>query len=235
MAHVLHARGGLRAVASHAWIDYALWIGGAAALGVGASGVFSGMLEMERNWYLVPYFVLTVPFITAYVRWTGVDVIGALRQNWIWGLGGGAVLGTFLTMRMLDEPASPRPEGLALVGDLLWLGLAYGLVDALLLTVLPVSAVWLAFREHGLTGSWTGKVAAGAVGLIASMAVTAIYHLGYVEFRGDEVVEPVVGNSVMSLGFLLTANPLTAVIAHVAMHVASVWHGIDTTVTLPPH
>ena len=77
---------------------------------------------------------------------------------------------------------------------LLWLGLAYGLVDALLLTVLPVSAVWLAFREHGLTGSWTGKVAAGAVGLIASMAVTAIYHLGYVEFRGDEVVEPVVGS-----------------------------------------
>ena len=28
--------------------------------------------------------------------------------------------------------------------------------------------------------------------------------------------------------------PITAVGAHVALHVASVLHGIDTTVTLPP-
>ena len=44
-----------------------------------------------------------------------------------------------------------------------------------------------------------------------------------------------IGNSIFSLGFLLTANPLTAVLAHIAMHIASVFHGIDTTVTLPPH
>lgn len=222
-------------MATHAWVDYGLWIGAAGALGLGVSGVFSGMLEMPRNWYLVPYFALTVPFIAAYARWTGMDIAGALRHNWAWGLGGGALLGGFLVMRMLDEPASPRPEGLALVGDLLWLGLAYGVVDALLLTVLPVSAAWMAFREHGLTRSWAGKLAAGAAGLVASMAVTAAYHLGYAEFRGSDVLEPIAGNSIMSLGYLLTANPLTAIIAHVAMHVASVWHGIDTTVTLPPH
>jgi 5,10-methylenetetrahydromethanopterin reductase len=28
---------------------------------------------------------------------------------------------------------------------------------------------------------------------------------------------------------------ITAIIAHIALHVASVWHGIDTTVSLPPH
>jgi hypothetical protein len=235
MAYVLHARQRARPASTHAWLDYALWIAGAAALGFGVSGVFSGAMEMERNWYLLPYFAIMVPFIIAYIRWTGVDVMRVLRQNGVWGLLGGPVIGAFLVMRMLQEPASPRSEGVALIGDLLWLGLAYGLVDALLLTVLPVSAVWLAFREHGLTGSWAGKVVAGALGLAASLAVTAAYHVGYAEFRGTDVVDPVTGNGVMSLGFLLTANPLTAVIAHVAMHVASVWHGVDTTVTLPPH
>jgi hypothetical protein len=235
MAYVLHARHRARPAATHAWLDYALWIAAAGALGFGVSGVFSGVMEMERNWYLLPYFAIMVPFIVAYIRWTGVDVMRVLRQNGVWGLLGGAVIGAFLVMRMLQEPASPRSEGVALIGDLLWLGLAYGLVDALLLTVLPVSAVWLAFREHGLTGSWAGKIAAGALGLAASLAVTAAYYAGYAEFRGTDVVDPVMGNGVMSLGFLLTANPLTAVIAHVAMHVASVWHGVDTTVTLPPH
>jgi hypothetical protein len=34
---------------------------------------------------------------------------------------------------------------------------------------------------------------------------------------------------------LLTGNSLTAIGAHVALHVASVPHGVETTVMLPPH
>jgi hypothetical protein len=39
----------------------------------------------------------------------------------------------------------------------------------------------------------------------------------------------------MTLGYILTANPLTAVLAHVAMHVSAVLHGFTTAVQLPPH
>jgi hypothetical protein len=210
-------------------------VAGAAALGFAVSWVFADLLGMPRAWYLVPYVGVMTPFLYAYARWTGVDLRGAVTRRWPWALLLGAAVAAFLVARILDEPASARPEGLALVGNILWLGVVYGLVDALLLSVLPVSAVWLGFRRHGLTATWTGKAVAVIVAIAASMLVTAAYHAGYAEFRGANMSDALAGNSIMSLGYLVAANPLTAIIAHVAMHIASVWHGIDTTVTLPPH
>lgn len=41
---------------------------------------------------------------------------------------------------MLAGPGSPSPKGMELVWAVLWLGVVYGAVDALLLTVMPVYA-----------------------------------------------------------------------------------------------
>jgi hypothetical protein len=218
------------------WIGYVAWLGSAAVLGFAVPALFSGLLEMPRNWFLVPHFAITVPFLYFYFRWIGINVGEALRHRLLWGMIIGAVLSAFAVMNIVNnEPASPRPEGLDLVGAILWLGVAYGIVDALLLSVLPVTAVWLAFKAAGITHTWFGKAVAATTALLASLVVTAAYHLGYVEFRDADVFSALFGNGVMSLGFLITANPLTAVIAHIALHIVSVWHGIDTTVTLPPH
>ena len=70
--------------------------------------------------------------------------------------------------------------------DILWLGVVYGIADALLLNVLPVVAVWRAFAHSGWTTGWPGKLAAGASSLVASLGVTAAYHLGYPEFQGPQ-------------------------------------------------
>jgi hypothetical protein len=121
------------------------------------------------------------------------------------------------------------------MGDILWLGIVYGTVDALLLTVLPVAVTWRALSTARWTTSWPGKLATGMTAFAASLGVTAAYHLGYVEYRGPQVVDPLIGNGVMTLGYLLTGSPLTAIGAHIALHVASVLHGVETTVTLPPH
>jgi hypothetical protein len=65
--------------------------------------------------------------------------------------------------------------------------------------------------------------------------VIATYHLGYAEFQGPQVIAPTIGNGILSAGYLLTNNPLASVVGHIAMHVASVMHGSETTVQLPPH
>jgi hypothetical protein len=39
----------------------------------------------------------------------------------------------------------------------------------------------------------------------------------------------------MTLAFLLSGNPLGALISHPAMHVAAVLRGPETTIQLPPH
>jgi hypothetical protein len=69
----------------------------------------------------------------------------------------------------------------------------------------------------------------------ASLLVAATYHLGYQEFRGPELMQPLIGNGLITLAFLLTGSPAAAIIAHVIMHTAAVLHGINTTVQLPPH
>jgi hypothetical protein len=109
---------------------------------------------------------------------------------------------------------------------LVWLGVVYGVVDALLLNVLPVVAVWSACGALGFTRSWSGRILSGTASLAGRMFVTAAYHLGHAEFRGPELVSRLIGNGIMTLGcYLLTFNPLTAVGAHAALNVASVLHG----------
>ena len=39
----------------------------------------------------------------------------------------------------------------------------------------------------------------------------------------------------MTLGYLLTNNPLTAILSHIAMHIAGVLHGPASVMQLPPH
>jgi hypothetical protein len=71
--------------------------------------------------------------------------------------------------------------------------------------------------------------------LAASLFVTAAYHLGYVEFRGPRLLQPLIGNAVLTTGYLMTGSIATPLIGHVIMHGAAVLHGMETTVQLPPH
>ena len=63
---------------------------------------------------------------------------GLLARRWRIGLMWGWRLGALLTMNEMAQPASPRPSGAHLVWALFWLGWCGGVIDALLLNVLPV-------------------------------------------------------------------------------------------------
>jgi hypothetical protein len=71
--------------------------------------------------------------------------------------------------------------------------------------------------------------------LAASLLVTLAYHLGYPEFRSRKVGLVLVGNALITLAYLLSANPLGALISHTVMHLAAVIQGPETTIQLPPH
>jgi hypothetical protein len=133
----------------------------------------------------------------------------------------------------MQQPPSQAPSGLYLAIALVWLGLVYGLLDGLLLTVAPVLAVF-GGDSPGLSGR-TGRWRRGAMALVASLFVTAAYHVGYVEFRGPQLRQPLVGNAVLTVGYLVTGSIATPLIGHVIMHGAAVLHGTETTLQLPPH
>jgi hypothetical protein len=79
-----------------------------------------------------------------------------------------------------------------------------------------------------------GLVAVGADAMVASLAMTAVYHAGYSDFRSDKLRKPVSGDLVWSVPTLATLNPSGAPIAHVGLHVGAVAHNYDTDLFLRP-
>lgn len=212
------------------------WILAAAVLGFAVAAIFAGMFHLPRNVYLLPYLVLVAPFLYAFVRWSNLNIGDFLRHNWIWGLVAALLVGAFTVRNVLSQPASPSSQGLSLAFDIVWLGVVYGALDALLLSVLPVLATWQAFSGFGWAHSLPGKMAVGVIALVASLFVTVVYHLGYPEYRvAGGVMGPSIGNTVVSLGYLLANNPFAAVLSHMAMHIAGVLHGPASVMQLPPH
>ncbi|MBN1402535.1 MAG: hypothetical protein JXA74_16970 [Anaerolineae bacterium] len=133
------------------------------------------------------------------------------------------------------QPSSPAPQGLQLVFDLAWPGLAYGTIDALFLSILPLSATSQALAALGWTNRWWERMAVGALALVASLLIIAVYHLGYPEFRGPQVGLVVVGVGIQSLLTVLAGNPMVVLLGHIAMHVTAVVYGLNSVSQLPPH
>jgi len=212
----------------------ARWVALAAAAGLASSGILSGAWGWPREAFVGGHVVVVALVWVAYAHRTGVGLGTQLRRRWVGGLVVGGVVGALLVRSVLSQPASDAPGGLALAGSLAWLGVAYGAADALLLTVVPVLALYGArppetLRHPGPRLGWA------LVALAGSMAVTAAYHLGFAEFRGATLAGPLVGNALVTLAYLASGSLLAPLLAHVLMHGAAVLHGIATTFQLPPH
>lgn len=217
------------------WYIYLGWIIATGLFAFAISFFFAGVMHLPRRLFLIPYIALSGVFLYSFFRWSGVSLPELIRHNWVWGVIGAALLAIFLVKNILSQPVSSRTKGFSLAFDILWLGVIYGLIDALLLSVLPVLSSWQAFTLLGWTVTWPGKILAGLIAILASFLVTAVYHLGYPEYRGKGLLGPVIGNTTMTLGYLLTTNPLAAMLSHMVMHIAGVFHGPDSVTQLPPH
>ena len=216
------------------WLSV-LWVLAASLLGFGISTVFSSWLKLSRRAFLVPYVALTGAFLFWFFQVNKIHPIALLAENWIWGIVAGIVVGAFLVNNVRFQPFSRQSTGGELALDIAWLGLAYGIIDALILNVMPVLAIWTGFSQFGWADSWPGKIGVGILALCASLFVTLTYHVGYAEFRNRSIGLVLVGNMLITLAYLLSTNPLGAMLSHTAMHVAAVIQGPETTIQLPPH
>jgi hypothetical protein len=211
------------------------WVVGASLLGFGISALFSGWLKLSRRIFLIPYVILAALFLYGFLVWSEVDPGDLISDNWIAGVIAGVLVAIFLVRNVRSQPESRLATGGELVLDLGWLGLVYGVIDALFLNVMPVLAIW-----HGTAGlewatSLPGKIAIGVLALAASLLVALTYHLGYPEFRNRKVGLVLVGNGLITLAYIVSANPLGALISHTVMHLAAVIQGPESTIQLPPH
>jgi hypothetical protein len=212
-----------------------LWILVASFISFAIAAIFAGWLKLQRNVYLLFYIPTIAALFVAFIILNKFNVKDILLYNWYWGILGAVIAAGFVIKNVLSQPSSERQKGFALLSDILWPGFTYGLIDSLLLSVLPILAVKLAITNAGLLENGSGKVGYILLGLLASFIATTAYHLGYPEFRGKKVIWPNIGNGILSLAYLLTMNPLAAILPHITMHIVAMIHGRETTGQVPPH
>lgn len=230
--HSLPAVVRLRSADAETWATQLRWFAAAAVVGFAIPFVFSSTLELHHDVYLGVYFVAVLALFAAYAAKTGLEVGATVRRNWKLGVGLGLVVGIMLVVNVLGEDGTPRPDGIYFVFELVWRGGIYGAVDALLLTVLPCLVV---LRSLGGTlGTWRRRITYFATSLLLVVTITAVYHLGYSQYRDDGVRAPEIGNTLISLPMLLSTNPIGSVADHAAMHISAAAHEYETDVRLPP-
>jgi hypothetical protein len=209
-----------------------IWYAVGAALAFAVPYVFSSVLELQHDLYLLIYFASIGAFLATYVIATHADVAGMFRRGWKLSLVLGAFATAFVVANVLSKDATPRPDGLYFVFETFWRGLAYGTMDALMLTAFPVLVAYRLLGDE--VKGWIKHLGFAALALALIWIITAIYHLGYDQYREDGVGNPEIGNTVISVPAIVTTNPLGSVVAHAAMHVTAVSHAYETEIFLPP-
>lgn len=206
------------------------------ALGFLVPFVFADRLGVQRDLYYAIYAVSVVAFFVLWARSTGQSLAEMVRRRWphavALGLGCAAVL-ALMVLRV--EDATARPDSLTVAGEVLWRGVVYGASDGLLLSAFPILAVFAAFAGTRLRMETRGKLLIGFLAILASLAMTAVYHLGYSDFRSSQLRSPMTGDVVWSVPTLVTLNPIGAPIAHIGLHTSAVLHSYNTDLFLPPH
>jgi len=212
------------------------WLGGGLALGFAVPFVFADRLHLQRDLYYGIYAVSVFGFFVAWTRTTDQSLRDMVRRRWLLA----AVLGlvfaagmAFMVIRVAD--ATPRPDSATVAAAVLWRGVVYGATDGLLLSAFPILAMFAAFEGTTLRSKVRGKLLIGCAAMVASLAMTAAYHLGYSDFRSSRLRSPLTGDVMWSVPTLVTLNPIGAPIAHIGLHVTAVLHSYDTDLFLPPH
>ena len=214
------------------WTAAGAWLGIALVVGFLVSWVATDVLEIPHVPYVAVLAVVTLALGVGYTVWAGAGLGDVVAHNAGWGVLGGVLVAIPVSRAIVRMPGHRVPVEQERRADVLgWEGVVYGVAEGLLLSALPALILWNAADTAGWTDGGGGRVAAGALALVASLVMIAVHHFGYWDYRGRQVLPVMAGCGLLTIAFLATGSVLAPVIGHIAMHVAGLWDGIE----LPPH
>jgi hypothetical protein len=209
------------------------WIIFGVLVGFGASFVFGDLITLPLDLYYLIYFGIIIAFFTIYIKKTQLNLREWFSRRLVWGILLGLVFGALMVQNVLSRPATEKFTGPYLVWLIFWRGLIYGAIDGLLLSVFPWMVTWRAFDvEKKPLGK---KIAFGFLAWLFILVLTTAYHLGYADFRSKKIIEPNIGNTIISVPTLVSGNPIGSPMVHAIMHITAIIHSPKTELFLPPH
>ena len=177
--------------------------------------IAASLLGLHHDLYLLVYFTVVGTFLASFVAHTHLDWREWLRTRLWWSLGIGAVVAFAMVRNVMNEASMAHPSGGFFWFELLWRGLLYGTVDALMLFVFPATVAYLLLRDSDRRR----RLRFAGLTLLLTMGITATYHLGYPQFRGSDLVQPEIGAVIATIPTALTGNPVGAIVVHDVFHV----------------
>ena len=210
-----------------AWIVWGLLVG------FGSSFIFGDLLTLPIDAYYLIYFGIIIAFLAIYARKTQLNLKEWFSHRLIWGVVLGLIFGALMIQNVLSRPATEGFTGAYLGWLIFWRGIIYGAIDGLLLSSFPWIVTWRSFdvRKKPLGK----KIAFGFLAWLFIILMTTSYHLGYADFRSEKVLQANIGNTIMSIPTLVSANPSGSAITHAILHIAAIIHSPKTELFLPPH
>ena len=210
-----------------------IWIAFGALVGFGSSFIFGDLPTLPVDLYYLIYFGVIIAFFSTYIKKTHLNPKEWFSRRLVWGVMFGLVSGALMVQFVFEGPATETFRGAYLGWLIFWRGLVYGAIDGLLLSSFPWIVTWRAF--HVENKALSKKTAFSFVAWLFILAVTTAYHLGYSDFRSRKIVQPNIGNTIISFPTLVSANPIGAPITHAIMHITAIIHCPKTELFLPPH
>lgn len=212
------------------------WLTAGLVLAFALPYLLTDLTTINRDAYYGIYAAAVFGFFALWLRYAADRPSRLLTRNWELGLLLGIFFACATAAIALSERATPHPHGLRFAAAIVWRGVVDGAADGVLLSVFPILAVAAAFSRRPLRRRSKRALAGiGALALAVSLIFTAVYHLGYSDFRGEKVRKPLIGDVVWSAPTLATLSPIGAPLAHVGLHVSAVVHAYETNTFLPPH
>ena len=212
-----------------------LWLAAGLALGFAIPFLLTDLTSVDRDLYYAVYVAAVFGFVGAWLRFGVATPRDLLTHHWRSGIAVGLAFVAVMAWIVQREPATGRPDGLEFAAAIAWRGVIYGFADGVILSAFPIVAVFAAFEGKQVLKRRRGKLAVGALALAVSLLFTAVYHLGYSDFRGEKLRKPLAGDAIWSVPTLVTLSPLASPITHAGLHVNAVVHSYDTDTFLPPH
>ena len=188
-----------------------------------ATSLMAGDLAgLHHDLYLLVYFTFALGYLGWFATKCGVAWRRLLRANIWWSLAVGTLVGAAVVRQVTSQGGTGHPSGGYFGFELVWRGVVYGVVDALVLAVFPAVVAYLVLR--GNRKGFARKAAFAALVVLFSVIVSAAYHAGYSTYRGSTMSKPLTGTVMWDIPAVLTGNPAGAVVAHAAVHTSAVVH-----------
>lgn len=213
-----------------------IWLATGLVVAFAIPFLFADTLGVQRDVYYGIYIGSAFGLFLAWAHDTHRSVKEMCARRWKLALALGLLFAGFCALIAIrSEDSTPHPGGLEFIAAIGWRGVLYGLADGLLLSAFPILVVFAALEGSSRLNGVGGTIAKGALAVLASLAITATYHLGYSDFRSSKLRKPVAGSLIWDIPTLVTLNPIGSPLAHAGLHVSAVIHSYDTDLFLPPH